>query len=89
MDWTSEESFFDSREGKIYFSPNRLGRLWGPPSLQFCGSRRLFPRGYSSESGELTMHPQHVKVLLVHALKAYEREEIKLHPFLTSALDGD
>ena len=73
-------------KGKRFISSqNRLGRLWGPPSLQFSGYRRLFSRGHSSESGELTIHPHHVKVevLPVHAMKAYEGEEIKLNPFLT------
>jgi len=50
-------------------------------------------RGYSSESGELTIYPHHTKVngkvFSVHAMKAYEGEEIKLQPFLTSALDRD
>ena len=79
------------KEERFISSPNRLGRLWGPPSLQLGGYRRLFSRGYICESGELTNHPYHVKgkVLPVHAMKAIEGEEIKLHQLLTSTLDGD
>ena len=44
--WTTEESWFDSREGKSFLSsPKPLQWPWRPPSLLFDEPQRFFPRG--------------------------------------------
>jgi hypothetical protein len=94
MDWTFEESCFDSRERKeIYlFSKSSWPALGSTqPPVQWVPAP-LSPGVQQRKRGAYHL-PHHVNVkgkfLPVHAMKAYKGEEIKLHPFLTSALDGD
>jgi hypothetical protein len=45
---------------RIFSSPHRPDRFWGPPSLLSNGYRELFPRGYSGRGVKLTSHLQRV-----------------------------
>jgi hypothetical protein len=43
---------------RIFSSPRRPNRIWGPPRLQNNGYRRFFPQGYSDRSVTLSIHLQ-------------------------------
>jgi hypothetical protein len=43
---------------RIFSSPRRPGRLWGPHNLLYNGYRGLFPREYSGRGVKLTTHLQ-------------------------------
>jgi hypothetical protein len=54
MDWTVG---FDSRQGKRLFStPVRPDRLWGPFSFLYNGCREICPRGPGGRGVKLTTH---------------------------------
>jgi hypothetical protein len=53
---------------RIFPSPRRLDRLWGPPSLLYYGYRGLFLGGYSGRGVKLTTHLQLVPRSRKHPL---------------------
>jgi hypothetical protein len=48
-------------ESRIFSSPRRPDRLWGPPRLLYCGYLGLFLRSYSGRGVTLTTYLQLVR----------------------------